>query len=217
MQLESSRPRQKPGPKPRIVPLIPCGCGCGTSIPERDRWGVPHLFANGHHTRVPLDVKVRTPVVRDPGPLACWLRIDGNPNYWQISHNGKAYGAHRVAWELADGTPIPDGLDVAHTCDHPSCTRNEPPGMYLANGKLVPCHGHLYLATDKDNNGDKVAKKRQARGATNGGAKLAEGDVLAIRRRYVPRKCGLLHLAAEYSVDRSTIFNIVTRKTWPHL
>lgn len=30
---------------------IPCGCGCGELIDNRDRWGTEHHFKNGHFTK----------------------------------------------------------------------------------------------------------------------------------------------------------------------
>jgi hypothetical protein len=62
------------------------------------------------------------------GDADCWE--------WQGGANNKGYGvlqfgtngkrknflAHRVAWEIANGQPIPDGLCVLHACDNPPCT-----------------------------------------------------------------------------------------------
>lgn len=59
--------------------------------------------------------------------------------------NGKyrmAY-AHRVAWELHNG-PIPDGLEICHTCDTRLCVRVS----------------HMFLGTRSDNIRDCVAKGR---------------------------------------------------------
>ena len=38
------------GRSPGPVPLIPCGCGCGTLIPERDIYGRARRYVN-HHAR----------------------------------------------------------------------------------------------------------------------------------------------------------------------
>jgi hypothetical protein len=36
--------------------------------------------------------------------------------YGRLHRNGRMYSAHRVAWEIANGS-IPDGLFVLHHCD----------------------------------------------------------------------------------------------------
>jgi len=56
-------------------------------------------------------------------PDACWE--------WQGARSkGKGYGrfydcgevsAHRKAWELHHGQPVPSGLNVCHSCDNPPC------------------------------------------------------------------------------------------------
>lgn len=71
--------------------------------------------------------------------------------------------AHRVAWGLA-GTPAPDDLGVLHTCDTPSCTRNDGEGWYEVGGVLYPRRGHLWLGPQSANMLDMLNKGR-ARGA----------------------------------------------------
>jgi len=61
-------------------------------------------------------------------PDGCWP--------WMGSRNNKGYGqlqvknpdgrkrptlTHRLAWEVANGESIPDGLFVLHSCDNPPC------------------------------------------------------------------------------------------------
>jgi HNH endonuclease len=56
------------------------------------------------------------------GPDSCWEwqgRI--NPKgYGMLFYNGNATGAHRVAYELANG-PIPSGLYIDHLCRNTAC------------------------------------------------------------------------------------------------
>ncbi len=56
---------------------------------------------------------------------------------------GHTVGAHRVAWEIANG-PIPDGLIVMHLCDNRKCVNP----------------GHLVLGTNQANQYDKWRKGR---------------------------------------------------------
>lgn len=80
----------------------------------------------------------------------CWLWTGGrNPKgYGVFKVSGVGFrGAHRVAWELANG-PAPAGLCVLHHCDNPRCVRVD----------------HLFLGTKADNSADMVAKGRQSHG-----------------------------------------------------
>lgn len=70
------------------------------------------------------------------------LPADGE-RYGRLVVNGRGVKAHRLAYELAHG-PIPPGLVVMHTCDHPPCCRIE----------------HLRLGTVAENNADRHAKGR---------------------------------------------------------
>jgi HNH endonuclease len=53
--------------------------------------------------------------------------------------------AHRVVWSHANG-PIPDGMEVCHSCDNPGCVRLS----------------HLFLGTHRDNLVDMRDKGRWA-------------------------------------------------------
>lgn len=112
-------------------------------------------------------------------------------------HMGRMQGAHRLAWQEVNGD-IPDGMYICHKCDNPSCVNPE----------------HLFLGTPKDNSDDRDAKGRnnQAKREAHGSAKLTEADVTFIKNaRYVVSQ---RRLAALFSVNRSTIQDIYTEKTW---
>lgn len=57
-------------------------------------------------------------------------------------------GTHRAAWIVANG-PIPDGMDVCHSCDNPPCCNPQ----------------HLFLGTRSENLLDMVDKGRHWRHA----------------------------------------------------
>lgn len=89
------------------------------------------------------------------GPDECWpwigyLDADG---YGQIAEGGRCsepLATHRVAWEQVNG-PIPDGMDICHSCDNPPCCNP----------------AHLFPGTHDDNMADMKAK-----GRANGGPGL---------------------------------------------
>jgi hypothetical protein len=107
--------------------------------------------------------------------------------------------AHRYAYELVFG-PIGGQLRVLHRCDDPSCVNP----------------AHLFLGTIAENNADRNAKNRQARGETNGRAKLSEKQVRRVRRLNAGG-VGQERLARRFGVHPKTIFQIVHGRTWRYV
>jgi hypothetical protein len=77
----------------------------------------------------------------------------------------------------------------------------------------------LFIGTIAENNADKKAKGRQARGEMSNMSDFIEQDVMRIRSLYVcgSRRYGTRALGREYKVDQKTISKIVNRKTWAHI
>jgi len=146
----------------------------------------------------------------DLSPKGCWL--------WRAHTVGLGYGqatgagievvagenrhqhlAHRAAWVLVNG-PVPEGLQVLHTCDNPPCCRPS----------------HLFLGTHIVNHRDKARKLRAPH-------KLSNDQVREIRRRYVPGKNrfdlgNAQALAKEFGVTShhvSELFRLARRKEVP--
>lgn len=128
---------------------------------------------------------------------ACWPwtgTISGT-GYGQMRIGGKYERAHRIAWFFTHGRW--PALCVCHRCDNRLCVNP----------------AHLFLGTHADNQADKVAKARQARGSAHGRARLTEADVLYIRRseRSVPA------LATKFGVPVECIRHARKGITWKHL
>ncbi len=101
------------------------------------------------------------------GPDACWpwtgyITEDGYGRCWTNDYRGRR--SHCIAYEKVNG-PIPEGMQVCHTCDNPPC----------CNPK------HLFLGTLQENMADRNAKGRQARGERMGRARFTEADILEMR------------------------------------
>lgn len=138
-----------------------------------------------------------------------WLRVDKSGDCWlwlgarrasghgvvaRGGHQGGMLGAHRVAWELTNGT-VPDGLQVCHRCDNPPCVNP----------------AHLFLGTQGDNMRDMHAKGRNAAletvGERNGNARLTDEQIYAIRQASKDVKTS--DLARRYGVTTHHIRRIV--------
>lgn len=160
---------------------------------------------------------------------AFWSHIQKGPECWKwtgvtVNSGHGRWGkrlAHRIVWERLRG-PIPPGIVLCHRCDNPPCCNPE----------------HIFLGTVADNNADKLAKGRQARGAAHSAAmrefaaahperlargeghgmsKLTSGVVIRIRADYATGSHTQAGLAATHNVARSLIGQIVRREIWRDL
>lgn len=141
-------------------------------------------------------------------PTGCWEWNGSTRNgYGRITVGSRTDGtrrtmsAHRLSYELHFGD-ISEGMEVCHKCDNRRCVNPY----------------HLFLGTHQDNIDDREQKGRNnpPKGEKHPKAKLTEADVLAIREK---RKQGKSFgkLAEEYSVNKKTIINAVTGKSWSYL
>lgn len=139
---------------------------------------------------------------RDFNPEVCWE--------WGGQLNQNGYGrfvvggihrlAHRVAYEFFAG-PIPDGMNVCHSCDNRLCVNPH----------------HLWLGSQSENLQDAVAKGRMVHpdtsGERNGNRKLNQADVDLIRAMFAGGQ-KKYRIAEKFGVSPATIADIIGGKTW---
>ena len=111
--------------------------------------------------------------------------------------NGRAVGAHKIAWLLTNHT-IPDGHIIRHKCRNRHCVNPE----------------HLETGTVAENNADKIRDGTSNRGIKNPSVKLTEEQVRQIRARIGENQ---RVLAEEYGVTQKTISHIILRTSWAWL
>jgi len=140
-----------------------------------------------------------------------WTAFLNWGGYGAILVSGKQKKAHRVSYELHNGTiPKGDGyhgICVLHRCDNRSCVNPK----------------HLFLGTHTDNIRDMHQKGRNVEsdkvGEKNTAAKLTEDQARLIKRySKLPKgRFTLKTVASLFGVCQSTVFAIKSNTNWSHL
>lgn len=126
-----------------------------------------------------------------------WMGRRNDYGYGDFNVNNRCAKAHRVGFQLEYG-PIPQGLQVCHKCDNPSCQNPD----------------HLFLGTNYDNAQDRELKGRghDKRGEKNGRAKLIRSQIIEIVN--LKGKERIRITAARYGVSYATVNEIQSKKIW---
>ena len=132
-------------------------------------------------------------------PIDCW-RWQGSfygVGYGKVSFGQKQMYAHRLAWELAHGSEIPNGVQIRHTCDNRWCVNP----------------GHLVDGSFYDNMQDAIERDRFRHTSGHWNARLSVEQVRQIRELGA---AGIRHetIAENFGVCRSAVTNIINRKSW---
>ena len=138
----------------------------------------------------------------------CWMGTRNDRGYGVIGNGTRKKGvskAHRVSYELFHFTKLEKDKCVCHACDNPACVNPQ----------------HLFVGTQADNVADMIAKGRNVlppvrKGKKSNSAKLNNKKIRQIRKLardgFLSRK-----IAREFEVSKTTIFQIVKRKSWRHV
>lgn len=129
----------------RVTWLCKCDCGKSITVPgsslksgNTTSCGCKRAESNRQDLMVRFMSKVRK-------TKKCWWWTAGT-NEWGygiIMVDGKCTLSHRLSYEMFSG-PIPDGMDVLHSCDNPACVNPE----------------HLSPGDDAKNTQDKIERDR---------------------------------------------------------
>jgi len=134
-----------------------------------------------------------------------WLGAKQTSGYGRF-YNGdlnKVIGSHQFSYLYFIGQ-IPNGINVCHNCDNPSCVNPN----------------HLFLGTQKDNLKDMFKKGRGRKlntyksGTKHFKAKLSQKDIKRIRNLYNTGELNSYELGDIYNVHRTTINRLIRKETY---
>lgn len=138
---------------------------------------------------------------RSTGECWPWTKGRFKAGYGAFWDGQKQTTAHRFGYKLLIG-PVPDDLDVCHTCDNPPCQNPS----------------HWFLGTSTENTADRHRKGRSRgpRGEESGNSRLRADQVVEIRR-LARAKTPLREIARRYNLAPGTVSQIIHGKRWAHL
>lgn len=154
-----------------------------------------------HPSGLSLEERFRWFMPGGPPRSGCWdwTGSTGYRGYGQIHMDGAHISAHRTSYRLFVG-PIPEGLEILHSCDRPICVQpaHLSPGTHQKNMAEASERGMLKVGRDRKN------------------TKLSEDDVRKIRRL---RASGVPQheVARRFDISVGAVGHIIHRRTWTHL
>lgn len=127
-----------------------------------------------------------------------WTGTVWSNGYGRFSIGGIDHRVHRLVYSLA--VKVPE-RQVLHRCDIRIC--------------CAPIC--LFEGTQLENIADREEKKRTARGASSGNARLTDDDVREIRRLYKEVNMTQAQIGERFGIGQSQVSHIVLRRVWRHL
>lgn len=116
-----------------------------------------------------------------------WTACKDRDGYGSFQYKMEKRRAPRVSYILFKG-PIPDGLQILHSCDNPGCVNP----------------AHLSADTSLENTRDMIRKGRKPSGMNHWKCKLTDAQVLEIRKDTRTQKI----IAEEYGIGTSQVNRI---------
>ncbi len=135
------------------------------------------------------------------GTVGCllWPYATDQCGYGCVRVGGKMTRAHRVICEKFHGSRPTSKHMAAHSCNNPMCCNPD----------------HLRWATAKENQADRIDAGTHSRGTKHGNSRLAEIDVLEIKKLrgvYTQKE-----LAERFGVSATHICQIQNGRKWAHV
>lgn len=127
----------------------------------------------------------------------CWiwqLSLVQDRHYGRLTYKGKAYSAHRAAYEAFVGE-IPKGLHICHKCNNPSCCNPE----------------HLYAGTHYDNMQD----RKKAGGYTKSPKKKLTKEICKSIRDDNRKGLPVIKITKMYGLSKTTINRVLRNEIYP--
>lgn len=128
-----------------------------------------------------------------------WMGYRNKFGHGRIGVGHELFMAHRFSWCIHNGE-IPAKMCVLHHCDNPECVNPS----------------HLFLGTRADNNSDRDAKGRGAKGEKMNRGVLTVEKVKEIKRRLANNESHA-HIATSLSISTRNVKHILHGDSWKHV
>ena len=172
---------------------------------------VENLILVGGDLKVHLEVKV----ARSGGPDSChpWTSFVAADGYGRLQVKRVSLLSHVVAWETANGRPVPLGQHVDHEC-HNRAVREGAciPGPCAHRRCCNPRHLVAKTSSEHAAVTDQAARDRSD---MQGRTKLSWDQIPDIKTALAQGE-SLLSIAARFNVSKTTISDIKRGKSWTH-